>query len=66
LLALLAFGVVANLLPHFPSMTKLRDGGLAMYAALALWATGVAVLWTHRRRTALRPAQPVGFHPVAA
>jgi hypothetical protein len=65
-LVLLAFGVVANLLPHFPAMSKLRDGGLAMYAAVALWATGIAVLWTRRRRTILRPAEPAGFHPVAA
>jgi hypothetical protein len=50
--ALLIFGVVANLLPHFPTMNKVRDGGLAMYAAVALWAAGIAVLRARRRRAA--------------
>jgi hypothetical protein len=44
LLALFVFGAVANLLPHLPSLIRLRDGGLAMYAALALWLLSVLVL----------------------
>jgi hypothetical protein len=63
---LLAFGVVANLLPHLPAMNKLRDGGLAMYAALALWLTGIVVMWARRRRPAPPTAEPVEVRPVAA
>jgi hypothetical protein len=52
LAGLLVAGAVANLLPQLPGMNALRDGGLAMYAAVALWLTGVVVLWRRRRGSA--------------
>jgi hypothetical protein len=44
--------VVANVLPHFPGLEVLRDVGLAMYAALALWLVGVVLLVRGRRAVA--------------
>ncbi len=41
---------VGNLLPHLPALIRLRDGGAALYAALALWAAGTAALWRRTRR----------------
>jgi hypothetical protein len=41
---------VGNLLPHLPALILLRDGGAALYAALALWAAGTGVLWRRARR----------------
>jgi alpha-1,2-mannosyltransferase len=53
-----AFGV-ANLLPHLttvsilldclPSLMVVRDGGAALYGALALWAAGIVALWRRTR-----------------
>jgi hypothetical protein len=45
LILLLVWNGVANLLPHLPALLVLREGGLAMYAALSLWLVGVVVLW---------------------
>jgi hypothetical protein len=50
LMALFVFGAVANLLPHFPGLVRLRDGGLALYGALALWLTALVVLAKRVRR----------------
>src|SRR5205085_153177 len=47
---LLAAHVVANVLPHFPSMEVVRDLCLAMYAALLIWLVGFAALWKSRPR----------------
>lgn len=58
---LLVLNWVADLLPQFPSLQLLRDTGIAMYGALALWIVGVMTLW---RRTRLNvsavnpPRQP--------
>ncbi|HYV35395.1 MAG TPA: glycosyltransferase family 87 protein, partial [Gemmataceae bacterium] len=35
--------IAAHILPHLPEITELRDFGLAMYAALLMWAVAVAV-----------------------
>jgi hypothetical protein len=43
-LVLVLYGV-ANALPLFPRLQLLRDGGLAMYAALVLWLVGMIILW---------------------
>jgi hypothetical protein len=67
LIALFAFGTVANLLPHLPGLNVLRDGGLALYAALALWLVGVVALWRRRRTpTALSVAGPGAVRGAAA
>jgi hypothetical protein len=52
LVVLLALGWIANLVPLLPKLEWLRDFGMAMYAALALWLVGVVVLW---RRSRLAP-----------
>ena len=44
LLLLFVFMVIANTLPHFPACQRLRDDGLATYAALLLWLVGVITL----------------------
>jgi len=46
----LLFGVhwIANTLPHLPGMELVRDMGLAMYAALALWVIGFFYLLKER------------------
>ena len=49
LFLLLAVTVVANILPHFPGLEMVRDGGMAMYAALLLWVVGIGVLYQRRR-----------------
>jgi hypothetical protein len=51
---LLAGTIVANTLPHFGQFQRLRDDGLAMYAALSLWLVGCLVLWQRGR---VRPDQ---------
>jgi hypothetical protein len=50
LAVLLALFVVANIVPHLPHAEALRDGGLATFAALLLWLTGVVVLFRRSRR----------------
>jgi hypothetical protein len=42
---LLGMQVVGNALPLFPIFEKLKDGGLTLATALALWATACVVLW---------------------
>jgi alpha-1,2-mannosyltransferase len=43
--AVLVSYAVANTVPHFQTFQFLRDCGLATYAALLLWLTGMVVLW---------------------
>jgi hypothetical protein len=60
--ALLAVQVVGNVLPLLPPLEVLKDTGLAMYTALALWAAACVVLWNQGR-------EPVGAergHDLAA
>jgi hypothetical protein len=42
---LLAVQIVGNTLPLLPPLEVLKDTGLAMYTALALWAIACVVLW---------------------
>lgn len=49
---LLGANVIANTLPNLPSMELVRDLGLAMYAALALWASGCILLWREKQAPA--------------
>jgi hypothetical protein len=64
LLALVAIGTVANVLPVLPEMYRLRDGGVATSGALALWLAGVAVLWRRVRRP-VPHAEPAGCRAAA-
>ena len=41
---LLGANMVMNFLPHVPGLEIVRDLGLAMYAALMLWVTALAVI----------------------
>ncbi len=50
---LLALNVVANALPRLPGLEVLRDAGLALYAALLLWAVGCVVLLRSARQPGL-------------
>jgi alpha-1,2-mannosyltransferase len=43
--ALFAINLAANIVPHIPGMEVWRDVGLAGYAAVALVATAIVVLW---------------------
>jgi hypothetical protein len=43
---ILAGNLVANLLPHIPVFQRLRDTGLATYAALVLWLTAAVLRCT--------------------
>jgi heptose I phosphotransferase len=52
LLALFAFGTLANLLPHIPAFELVRHLGLAMYAALAVWLAALVTLWGRTRKAA--------------
>jgi len=45
LVALFAVQVVGNVLPLLPVFEVLKDAGLAMYTALALWLTACVALW---------------------
>jgi hypothetical protein len=60
--ALIAIQVVGNTLPLIAGLEVLKDAGLALYAALALWATACVSLWrggapsTAERDTALAKA----------
>ena len=45
---LLVINVVANALPNFEGLELFRDLGLAMYAAISLWLSGVGLLWRRR------------------
>jgi hypothetical protein len=57
--AVLFVYAIANALPHFPRLQLLRDGGLAMYAALLLWLTGMIILWKRGRLGVMNlPDQP--------
>jgi hypothetical protein len=65
LLSLFVLGALANLLPQFPSMNAVRDGGLAMYATLSLWLVSMVVLWK-REHTPATSAEPAGALAVLA
>jgi hypothetical protein len=43
--ALIAFYLLAAILPRLPGLEALRPLGMSMYAGLALWALGVRALW---------------------
>ena len=45
---LLVINVIANALPNFTGLELFRDLGLAMYAAISLWLSGVGLLWRRR------------------
>jgi hypothetical protein len=49
LILVLSFYLVANTLPRLPGLEVLRDGGLAMHAALLLWGVACARVWQPRR-----------------
>jgi hypothetical protein len=52
-LALAVFFIAAHILPHIPEISELRDFGMAMYAALAMWLIAVVALArTPRQATA--------------
>jgi hypothetical protein len=51
----LAVTLVANTLPHFAVFQRLRDDGLAGYAALLLWLVGIVALWERGRPRRERP-----------
>jgi hypothetical protein len=42
---LVGVNVIANTLPQLGVFQRLRDDGLATYAAVLVWGTGVVVLW---------------------
>ncbi len=52
---LLSAHVIVTVLPRIPGLEVLRDVGLAMYAALVLWAVACIVVWRRTR------SQPVGM-----
>jgi hypothetical protein len=61
---LLAANAVAGALPHVPGLEVLRDGGLAMYGALLLWAAGSVSAWGVRLGGGfLAPLQAVFLKP---
>jgi hypothetical protein len=66
LIALFAFSTVANVLPHLPGLNLLRDGGVAMYAAVALWLVGLGTLWSRRCVPAPATAEPTEVRGAAA
>jgi alpha-1,2-mannosyltransferase len=53
LVLLFLFVVIANTLPHFPICQRLRDDGLAAYAAVLLWLVGVITLARYRQTPAV-------------
>ncbi len=52
LAALFLFGTVMTALPHFPSLHLLRELGVAIYGAAALWLAGLLTLRARRPRAA--------------
>jgi hypothetical protein len=58
LVALFAVQVAGNVLPLLPVFEVLKDVGLAMYVALALWLAGCVALWRRPRPAAGDEAQP--------
>jgi hypothetical protein len=57
---------LANALPLFPRLQALRDGGLAMYAALLLWLAGMIILWKRGRPTYVLPSDQPAVAEAAA
>jgi hypothetical protein len=49
LLALFALQLAGNILPLLPVFEVLKDAGLAMYTALALWLSACVLLWRRPR-----------------
>ncbi len=48
---------VAQALPHFPALQRLRDCGLATYATLLLWLFGMIILWKRGRSPLALPLE---------
>jgi hypothetical protein len=61
--SLLVLQLVGNTLPLLPPLELLKDTGLAMYTALALWAVACVVLW---RQGQVPPAGAEQSHHRAA
>jgi hypothetical protein len=61
--ALFALQVVGNVLPLFPVFEVLKDAGLAMYTALALWLAACVALW---RRSEEAPGEAAQARPPLA
>ncbi|HLJ95512.1 MAG TPA: glycosyltransferase family 87 protein [Gemmataceae bacterium] len=61
MLIVLVLHGIAQVLPHLPRLQVLRDGGLATYATLLLWLSGMILLWKRGRcyPLALPREQPV-------
>jgi hypothetical protein len=57
--------IVANIVPHFPGLEPVRDLGMAMYAALALWLAGAITLSSFRNAQTVTKASAADA-PVAA
>jgi hypothetical protein len=53
LAVLVAIFVIANSLPNFPGLERLRDGGAALHGALLLWAAALGVVWQRGRHAPL-------------
>jgi hypothetical protein len=60
---LLAVQIIGNTLPLLPPLEVLKDTGLAMYTALALWAVACTVLWNQGQAP---PGSAVGNHDLVA
>jgi alpha-1,2-mannosyltransferase len=58
LVVLFALQVAGNVLPLLPAFEVLKDVGLAMYTALALWLAACVALWRRPRPTSGEGAQP--------
>jgi hypothetical protein len=52
LIALFALQLAGNILPLLPVFEVLKDAGLAMYTALALWLAACVLLWRRPRPSA--------------
>jgi hypothetical protein len=61
LVALFVVQLAGNTVPLLPKMEDLRDGGLALYMALLLWAAACVVLWREGA-----PAPPQAAVPASA
>jgi hypothetical protein len=53
---LIVLNPLASALPLLPGLGRLHDLGIAMYAGLLVWLTGVVLLWKNRQPWAALPA----------
>jgi hypothetical protein len=58
--------VIANSLPHFETFQRLRDDGIAAYAAVLLWLAGVLTLRWRARSGVLPLPKLAGTPGIAA